>query len=271
MDKISIDKLVVFGNHGVFEAENMLGQKFLVSVVVYTDTRKAGLTDDLACSVNYGDVSRDILKFFQNNTFKLIETVAEKLAQELLLRYDLAEKVDVKIEKPWAPVAIPVDSVSVEISRGWHRAYIATGSNMGDKKAYLDRAVALLDATDDCSVIRVSDYLVTEPYGGVEQDDFLNGALELKTLLTPYELLNLLHEIEADANRERIIHWGPRTLDLDILLYDDEVIDAPDLHIPHIEMHLRDFVLIPMAEIAPWKRHPITNMTMLQMLQALQA
>ena len=132
MDKISIDKLVVFGNHGVFEAENMLGQKFLVSVVVYTDTRKAGLTDDLACSVNYGDVSRDILKFFQNNTFKLIETVAEKLAQELLLRYDLAEKVDVKIEKPWAPVAIPVDSVSVEISRGWHRAYIATGSNMGD-------------------------------------------------------------------------------------------------------------------------------------------
>ena len=70
MDKISIDKLVVFGNHGVFEAENMLGQKFLVSVVVYTDTRKAGLTDDLACSVNYGDVSRDILKFFQNNTFK---------------------------------------------------------------------------------------------------------------------------------------------------------------------------------------------------------
>ena len=97
MDKISIDKLVVFGNHGVFEAENMLGQKFLVSVVVYTDTRKAGLTDDLACSVNYGDVSRDILKFFQNNTFKLIETVAEKLAQELLLRYDLAEKVDVKI------------------------------------------------------------------------------------------------------------------------------------------------------------------------------
>ena len=116
VDKISIDKLVVFGNHGVFEAENTLGQKFLVSVVVYTDTRKAGLTDDLACSVNYGDVSRDILKFFQNNTFKLIETVAEKLAQELLLRYDLAEKVDVKIEKPWAPVAIPVDSVSVEIS-----------------------------------------------------------------------------------------------------------------------------------------------------------
>ena len=167
-------------------------------------------------------------------------------------------------------INLPLDTVSVEISRSWHTAYIALGSNMGDKKAYLDRAVALLDAADDCGVIRVSDYLVTEPYGGVEQDDFLNGALELKTLLPPYELLNLLHEIEADANRERIIHWGPRTLDLDILLYDDEVIDAPDLHIPHIEMHLRDFVLIPMAEIAPWKRHPITNMTMLQMLQALQ-
>ena len=95
--------------------------------------------------------------------------------------------------------------------------------------------------------------------------------MELKTLLPPYELLNLLHEIEADALGVRIIHWGPRTLDLDILLYDDEVIDAPDLHIPHIEMHLRDFVLIPMAEIAPRKRLPNTNMPMLQILQALQA
>ena len=112
---------------------------------------------------------------------------------------------------------------------------------------------------------------MTAPYGGVEQDDFLNGALALKTLLTPQELLERLHEIEQEAHRERLIHWGPRTLDLDILLYDDLVLDTPDLIIPHVEMHLRDFVLIPLAQIAPWKRHPVLGLTVSQMLADLQA
>ena len=120
-------------------------------------------------------------------------------------------------------------------------------------------------------VLEVSDFLVTAPYGGVEQDDFLNGALALKTLLTPQELLERLHEIEQEAHRERLIHWGPRTLDLDILLYDDLVLDTPDLIIPHVEMHLRDFVLIPLTQIAPWKRHPILGLTVSQMLADLQA
>ena len=120
-------------------------------------------------------------------------------------------------------------------------------------------------------MLKVSDFLVTAPYGGVEQDDFLNGALALKTLLTPQELLERLHEIEQKAHRERLIHWGPRTLDLDILLYDDLVLDTPDLIIPHVEMHLRDFVLIPLAQIAPWKRHPVLGLTVSQMLADLQA
>ena len=109
------------------------------------------------------------------------------------------------------------------------------------------------------------------PNGGVEQDDFLNGALALKTLLTPQELLERLHEIEQEAHRERLIHWGPRTLDLDILLYDDEVFETDTLIVPHVEMHLRDFVLIPLAQIAPWKRHPVLGLTVSQMLADLQA
>lgn len=271
MDKIKIEKLTVFGKHGVYPEENVLGQKFLVSLSLYTDTRKAGMTDDLECSINYGDVSQYVKRFFDENTFKLIEKVAEKLAENLLLRYPLLEKVDVKIEKPWAPIGIPVESAGVEISRGWHTAYVALGSNMGDEKAYLDGAVEKLNSHPLCQVRRVADYIQTEPYGGVEQDLFLNSALELRTLLYPEELLALLHQIEAEAGRERIIHWGPRTLDLDILLYDDCVIDTPSLTIPHIDMQNRDFVLVPMVQLAPYYRHPVLGCTMGQLLERLQA
>ena len=117
--------------------------------------------------------------------------------------------------------------------------------------------------------MKVSDYMVTAPYGGVEQDDFLNAALQLHTLLEPEELLNCLHAIENAANRKRTVHWGPRTLDLDILLYDDIVLDSENLQIPHRDMVNRDFVLRPMAQIAPWKRHPLTGTTMEELLAAL--
>lgn len=270
MDQISIEKLVVFGNHGVYPEENALGQKFVVSITLYTDTRKAGRTDDLSCSINYGEVSQFVRQFLEDNTFQLIETAAEKLAEQLLLKYSLLEQVEVKVEKPWAPIAIPVETVSVKIKRGWHKAYIALGSNMGDKKGYLDEAVEKLKQHPLCQVGKVADYIRTEPYGGVEQDWFLNSALELRTLLYPEGLLSLLHKIEAEAGRERTIHWGPRTLDLDILFYDNCVIDTPDLTIPHIDLQNRDFVLIPMAQIAPYFRHPVLGQTMAQLCQLLK-
>lgn len=271
MDKITIDKLEVFANHGVYPEENVLGQKFVISVVLYTSTRKAGVTDDLSFSVNYGEVSHFIQKYMTEHIWKLLECAAEHLAQAILLEYPLVKKLDLEIQKPWAPIGLPLNTVSVKITRGWHTAYIALGSNIGDKKAYLDMAVKHLNERKDCQVKKVSDYLVTEPYGVTDQDDFLNGALELQTMLDPEELLQALHQIEQDANRVRTIHWGPRTLDLDILMYDDLVLDTPELHIPHIEMHLRDFVLIPMNQIAPWKRHPLTGKTVEEMLQNLKS
>ena len=162
-------------------------------------------------------------------------------------------------------MGLPLETVSVKITRFWHTAYLGLGSNLGDKKGYLDQAVKMLGERPDCRVEKLSSYLVTKPYGGVEQDDFLNACLILKTLLFPEELLERLHEIEQAAHRERIIRWGPRTLDLDILLYDDLILETDDLVIPHPGMHLRDFVLKPLREIAPNKRHPIFQKTVAQM------
>lgn len=270
LDRISIKNLEVFANHGVYPEENKLGQKFLVTAELYTDTRKAGMQDDLTQSIHYGVVSQVITDFLQKHTYQLIETAAEQLAKELLLHTDRLVAVTLELKKPWAPVGLPLETVSVKITRGWHTAYLGLGSNMGDKKAYLDGAVKAISETEACEVLRVSDYLCTKPYGGVEQDDFLNACLSLRTLLTPQELLDRLHEIEQEAGRERLIHWGPRTLDLDILMYDDLVMETENLILPHVEMHLREFVLEPLSQIAPWKRHPLTYMTVSQMLEQLR-
>ena len=270
MDNITIQNLEVFANHGVYPEENVLGQKFIISAVLYTDTRKAGKSDALEHSTNYGEVCHFIKNMIEGHTFQLIERVAEHLAEKILLTFPLIEKLDLEIKKPWAPIGLPLDTVSIRISRGWHTAYIALGSNMGDKKGYLDMAISMLDKHPLCRVTKVSDFLVTAPYGGVEQDDFLNGALALRTLLTPEELLEELHTIEQEAHRERLVHWGPRTLDLDILLYDDLVMDSEDLNIPHIGIAQRDFVLAPMNEIAPGFVHPVYRKTIQDLLMELK-
>jgi len=265
MDKIHIKNLEVFANHGVFPEETALGQKFVISATLFTDTRAAGRTDDLTRSIHYGEVSQFITDFLQTHTYQLIEAAAEHLVQAMLTEIPRLQAVRLELKKPWAPVHLPLETVSVEIERGWHTDYIALGASLGDKKAYFDEAVRKLNEAEGCCVTKVADYIATEPYGGVATEEFLNSALELQTLLTPQELLELLHEIEAQAGRERTVHWGDRTLDLDILLYDDLVLDTPELVIPHKEMHFRDFVLIPLAQIAPYKRHPLLHKTVEQL------
>ena len=159
----------------------------------------------------------------------------------------------------------------MKISREWHTTYIALGSNIGDSETYLNEAVEKIGQIPTCTVEKVSSYLVTEPYGVTDQPDFLNACLKMRTLLYPEELLKELNRIEKEAGRERIIHWGPRTLDLDILLYDDIVLEEDDFCIPHVEMHKRSFVLEPLAEIAPYKRHPVYGKTVREMLEEIQA
>ncbi len=270
MDIIRIENLEVFANHGVFEEEVNLGQKFLVSVGLFFDASSAGRTDDLNRSVNYAEVCSDITGWMKTNRCRLIETVAERLASKLLHDRPIVRSVEVTVKKPWAPIGLPLECVSITIERGWHTAYLSIGSNIGDKRKYLLDGIACLKDHDDIRVLDVSEFCETKPYGGVEQDDFLNGAVKLETLLSPPRLLEVLHEAENIAGRERGVHWGPRTLDMDILLYDDLVMSEKDLTIPHCDMENRDFVLRPMKEIAPYAVHPVLGKTMSRLLDELE-
>ena len=271
MDCIKIKNLEVFGNHGVYKEENSLGQKFIVCADLFVDIRPSGLSDDIELGVNYAEVCRFINDFMQDKTFKLIEAAAEELAKRTLLKFDRINKIRLEIKKPWAPIGLHLDEVSVVIERGWHDAYIALGSNVGDLKDNINEGLKRINADDDMVVREVSSLMMTKAYGNTEQPDFLNGAAHIRTLYTPCELLQCLKEIESLSGRERKIHWGPRTLDLDILLYDDLVFDSKDLTIPHYDMQNRDFVLKPLNEIAPWLRHPVLNMSAAQMLEKLEA
>lgn len=265
MDRIEIKDLVCYCHHGVLKEENVLGQKFLVSASLFMDTRKAGLEDSLPHSVDYAQVAHTIDVWMKENTCQLIEAVAEQMAREILLTYPVIDSVELTIKKPWAPILLPLDTVSVTIRRGWTKVYVGVGSNMGNRRKYIDDAFAGIRNDRMCKGAYMSSVIETEPYGYTEQDRFLNGVICFQTLYSPQELLTFLHNLEKEGNRQRQIHWGPRTIDLDILFYGNEVLQTEDLIIPHREVAFRSFVLEPMEEIAPFFVHPVFDKTITQL------
>ena len=270
MDEIRIKNLEIFANHGVFEEEKKNGQIFIVDLTLLMSTRKAGQTDQLKDAVDYGEVCHFVNKIMKKDTFDLIETVAEHLAKELLLEFDEISEVELEIKKPEAPIGLPLEYVSVKINRKWHVAYIGLGSNLGDKRKHLENALVSLKNEGCCKVEKVSKFIETKPYGNMEQEDYLNGCILLRTLYSPWELLALLNEIEERSGRIRKNRWESRTLDLDILFYDNLIVRDENLRIPHYDLHNREFVLKPLKEIAPFHQHPLTHKTVEEMWEELK-
>jgi 2-amino-4-hydroxy-6-hydroxymethyldihydropteridine diphosphokinase len=145
-------------------------------------------------------------------------------------------------------------------------AYIGIGSNLGDKLNNCDKAIDLINGISGCGVTGRSDFFRTEPVGVEAQDWYVNGVISLKTDLSVKELLNNLLAIESGMGRKREKKWGPRIIDLDILLFGEEVIEEKDLRVPHPHMHLRRFVLVPMVQLAPDLIHPVLGTTMAELL-----
>lgn len=270
MDIIKIEGLKCFAYHGVYPEENEKGQDFVLDIWLYIDLSAAGKTDNLELTVDYGELCEFAKKYVCENKFNLLETVVERLSRLILIRYDnLVNGVKIRMWKPNAPISADFKNVGVEIERYWHDVFIGIGSNIGDREKYLKKGLQLLNLNDDVIIKKVSTFIETEPYGGVEMDPVLNGAARIKTLLAPYELLKICSEIENKLGRERLIRWGPRTFDMDILFYDKLILEDKCLIIPHIDIKNRDFVLKPMAEIAPGFVHPIYNKTIQDMLDEL--
>jgi 2-amino-4-hydroxy-6-hydroxymethyldihydropteridine diphosphokinase len=138
-------------------------------------------------------------------------------------------------------------------------AYIALGSNAGDRSTMIDSAMSALRETPGVEIRKVSPIIETEPMGPIEQGPYLNAVVEVATTLPPRSLLDRCLAIEQNLGRDRTRapRWGPRTIDLDLLLYGDQIIDEPGLHIPHPRMQERSFVLEPLAAIAPQLVHPV--------------
>ena len=147
-------------------------------------------------------------------------------------------------------------------------AYIALGSNLGDKEKNLRRALLLL-TQQGVEAVRVSSFLSTEPYGVTDQPQFLNAVACVRTSLAPLALLDVLLATELAMGRVRLRHWGERNIDLDLLLYEDVVLDTPRLRLPHPDMQNRDFVLLPLAEIAPELKHPTLQKTIYELKENL--
>lgn len=261
MDKIYINNLEFIGFHGVFPEEKKLGQKFLVSLELTVDTREAGKTGDLTKSVHYGLVAQDVEKLFLEKSIDLIETCAENIAEMVLKKYELVKEVKVIVKKPWAPLQMHFENVAVEITRKWHRVYLSLGSNIGNKRKNLLEAIRKIGELENTEVVKSSTILETEPFGYLEQDNFLNACLEIKTLMTAQEFLKEILQIELDMGRVRELKWGPRIIDIDILFYDKEIIEEDNLVVPHPWICEREFVLEPLAEIAPNYIHPLEKKT----------
>ena len=256
LDRIEVTGIRAWGRHGVLAQEKQLGQQFVVDVILHLSTAPAGTSDVLSRTVNYAEVALAVHEEILGGPYDLVETLAEVIAHRILhdTGHPLVRRVEVRVHKPAAPVGLPVGDVTVSIQREAApiSAVLALGTNLGDREEHLRAALALLGATDGIAVDWTGPVMETSPVGGPEgQGAYLNSVIGVQTVLDPYSLLAAAQRTERAAQRERLVRWGPRTLDVDVIAYGDWTSADELLTVPHPRAHQRAFVLAPWHAARP--------------------
>lgn len=263
MDRIQLTGVTGYGYHGVFEHERREGQHFSVDLSIGADFSAAAASDDVTDTVHYGEVANLVHAHIVGEPVNLIERLAANIAADILAGFPGVRELDVTIHKPDAPIEVPFDSVCVTYRATAQErpgpaparreeAILALGSNLGEKDDTLDSAIEALSQHPSIEVLDVSPRAVTKAVGGpADQPDYLNMVLKVATTLKPFELLGVCQQIEADHDRVRVVRWGPRTLDIDMISYGQLSQDSPVLTLPHPRAHERAFVLAPWSWMDP--------------------
>lgn len=250
MGKITIKNLEFYGYHGYYEFEREHGQRFNVDVELFGDFTKGEKSDKIEDVVNYVEVYELVKNYMEGESFFFLEKLGKTIGDEIIKSQEKINLVTIEIKKPEIPVPCVCDYFSVKMeSTREVISYISLGSNMGDKRKNIESAINQLKNRKNIEVLEVSSLYETPPWGLEDQDSFYNAVVKIKTNLKPLELLGGLQEIENNLFRERVIRWGPRTIDLDILLYGDESINNSRVVIPHENLVNRGFVLVPLLEL----------------------
>jgi dihydroneopterin aldolase / 2-amino-4-hydroxy-6-hydroxymethyldihydropteridine diphosphokinase len=256
IDRIELRGLRIVTVIGVLDHERQSPQPLELDITLHTDLTDACQNDELDDTVNYGEICELVEKVTAQHHDLLLERLAGRLA-EAILAQPRVDEVEITVRKLRPPIPSDVATSGVTIRRtrlgtipfdaGHHRAILALGSNLGDRAGFLRHAVRNLG-----HVVSQSQVYETAPVGGPDdQGAYLNMVVVVDTPLDPFALLRRCHRVEASAGRERKVHWGPRTLDVDILFHDDVRLDSPGLTLPHPRINERRFVLAPLSEVAP--------------------
>ncbi|MCQ2531827.1 MAG: 2-amino-4-hydroxy-6-hydroxymethyldihydropteridine diphosphokinase [Saccharofermentans sp.] len=256
MDHLRMVDMEFYGYTGCLPEEKENGQTFVVTVDMACNRIPGAMTDNLEGTINYAELYERIKNYVTTSKGNLIENLAYNIGGIVLDYSDIPDSVKVTVSKPQAPVVgmFKTMETTIELNRvqesGFkHSVVLALGSNMGDKEQYLKEASKRLMMSGHVQIIKAGGLYETEPVGYDDQPYFYNTVLDVKTDLEPEELLNLTQKIELDLHRVRTIKNGPRTIDIDILLYDDITMDSDRLIIPHPRMYERAFVLCPFKDI----------------------
>lgn len=262
LDRVAVLGIEAFGRHGVFDHEKADGQRFIADVVLHVDTRRAAARDALDEAVDYGVVASAVHAILAGPPRDLVEAVVDEIALSILANPRVAA-VDVTLHKPQAPVTVPFTDVTISIHRTQADLTVATppeqavpvvlalGSNLGDRASMLSGAVDALAAVPGLTLDAVSPVVETDPVGGPDQPAFLNAVVLAHSTRSPLDLLHACQDVEALHGRRRLLRWGPRTLDVDIVSFADLVLDTVTLTLPHPRAAARGFVLVPWLTVDP--------------------